>query len=237
MTCTKHTSSIGKSAGKYRFYNSSQNDKLFLDEFEIDEESLIIGNGGSICVHIDKKFTASKHVTVCQINDKNCMIKYLYYYLLINVHLLKNLSAGSTITWLNKTNMRSLLLPIPGMKIQKKITESLDIISDNIQTCKKQIEQSKEILKRYIESETMWEKKVLLKSVCDLNLKNISKDIEYINYIDIGSIENNNISEIKKITADYPSRAKRLIHKDDILLSTVRPNLKTYTYIKNIMLL
>jgi len=169
LPTTKHTSSIGKSEGKYRFYNSSQTDKLYLDNYEIDKESVIIGNGGSICVQIDKYFTASKHVTVCQIRDTNKYnIKYVYYYLLNNVELLRNLSAGSTITWLNKTNMGNLEIPIPSLEVQQKIVEQLDVIYKNIQTCKEQIDESKKIMKFYVETMTLWEKEQKLGELCEI---------------------------------------------------------------------
>ena len=38
--------------------------------------------------------------------------------------------------------------------------------------------------------------------------------VYYINYIDIGSVENGNLTHITKIDKDYPSRAKRIIKKD-----------------------
>jgi len=127
LSTTKHTSSIGNLTGKYRFYNSSQTDKLFLDEYEIDNESIIIGNGGSICVHYDTKFTPSKHVTVCQLNDNhNVSLKYIYYYLLTNINILKNLSAGSTIAWLNKTNLGNVDIPVPPIEVQNLIVKELD---------------------------------------------------------------------------------------------------------------
>jgi len=55
---------------------------------------------------------------------------------------------------------------------------------------------------------------------------------EEIDYIDISSLKEGRIIEIKKIPrAQAPSRAKRVIRDNDILISTVRPNLKHYTFI------
>jgi type I restriction-modification system DNA methylase subunit/restriction endonuclease S subunit len=155
LSTTKHTSSIGNDKGIYRFYNSSQADKLYLDNFEIDKESIIIGNGGSICVHYDDKFTPSKHVTVCQVKDlKKYSTKYLYYYLSLNVNILKNLSAGSTISWLNKTNMGNIEIPFPNIKIQKQIVEILDIIFENTNSLKNDITHFKKIMNFHIQSVT-----------------------------------------------------------------------------------
>ena len=41
------------------------------------------------------------------------------------------------------------------------------------------------------------------------------------------------ILELQKITNEFPSRAKRIIKKGDILYSSVRPNLKGYVYISD----
>src|SRR3989338_10923054 len=147
LSTTKHVSSLGNKEGKYRFYNSSQTDKLYMDTFEIDKESVIIGNGGDLCVHYDIKFTPSKHVTVCQALDKINM-KYLYYYLLINKDKLNKLSAGVTIQWLNKQNLSKLQIPIPNLTIQKQIADKLDFIYDKaIKTSKKKIDELKKINK------------------------------------------------------------------------------------------
>lgn len=126
LPTTKHVSSIGKSEGIYRFYNSSQSDKLYVDKYEVEEESIIIGNGGNMCIHIDKYFTPSKHVTVCQLKKKENLIKYIYYYVLLNFESLKNKSSGSIINWLNKESIKSLKIPVPPLDVQEQIVKELD---------------------------------------------------------------------------------------------------------------
>lgn len=83
---TKHNKSMGQTNGKYRFYSSSQNTLLYTDTYEIENLSLIIGNGGKFNIHVDKKFTPSKHVSVLQFNNE-FDTWYTYYYLKI-IHLL-----------------------------------------------------------------------------------------------------------------------------------------------------
>lgn len=185
LPTTKHTSSIGNAEGKYRFYNSSQTDKLFLDTFEVDNESIIIGNGGSICIHYDKKFTPSKHVTVCKKkDDMDINLKYVYYYLVLNVDSLKQLSAGSTIQWLNKTNLGNFKIPIPTARAQELIVEKLDLISSSIEKSQKMMDEYKEIIKYHVECNTTGVKNIAIEAVCDMVIgkktsKEISKDGEY----------------------------------------------------------
>jgi type I restriction enzyme S subunit len=145
LPTTKHYTSIGNETGKYRFYNSSQseNKKLYLDTYEVEHESVIINNGGGVGVYIDSKFTASKHVTVTKCYPI-ILPKYLYHYLSVNLHLLSNISNGSTIKWVNKTNMADIEIPICSLEKQQEIVtryEAYDAeiksITDGLQLAEK----------------------------------------------------------------------------------------------------
>ncbi|MFW9905019.1 MAG: restriction endonuclease subunit S [Candidatus Thorarchaeota archaeon] len=73
-----------------------------------------------------------------------------------------------------------------------------------------------------------------IKQVAKFNELQISKSFIHkeIDYIDISSVKEGRIIEIKRTSKDQaPSRAKRVIRDNDILISTVRPNLKHYTFI------
>ncbi|MGB3479313.1 MAG: restriction endonuclease subunit S, partial [bacterium] len=62
---------------------------------------------------------------------------------------------------------------------------------------------------------------------------NDSFPYEEIEYIDISSVAQGRISETKLLQrSEAPSRAQRVVRDNDILLSTVRPNLKHYAFIK-----
>ena len=56
-------------------------------------------------------------------------------------------------------------------------------------------------------------------------------------YIDISSVENGtgNLNyENMILSSKAPSRARRIIQNGDVLLSTVRPNLKAFAYLENL---
>lgn len=60
-----------------------------------------------------------------------------------------------------------------------------------------------------------------------------SYPFDEIEYIDIASVEERKILQTQKLKLqDAPSRAKRIVRNNDILISTVRPNLKHYCFIK-----
>lgn len=79
-------------------------------------------------------------------------------------------------------------------------------------------------------------KKVKIKDIFYTNAKTIkSSKYDFINYLDTSSITENHINGVQKLylKADkIPSRAKRLIDKNTIVYSSVRPNLKHYGIIK-----
>ena len=79
-----------------------------------------------------------------------------------------------------------------------------------------------------------------LSSLVDCNKWTIKKNNSFteINYLDTSSLTNNVIDGIQKITCEtekVPSRAQRVISKNDILYSTVRPNQCHFGIIKNPM--
>lgn len=77
---------------------------------------------------------------------------------------------------------------------------------------------------------------VLLGDYIDINSESISKNYPYdeILYLDTSSVTENIFSVLTKVSLSAaPSRAKRIVRDSDTVISTVRPNLKHYGYIKN----
>jgi len=73
-----------------------------------------------------------------------------------------------------------------------------------------------------------------INELCHINPENMkSGQYTEINYIDIASVKGGQILELQKLSNDFPSRAKRIVKKGDILYSSVRPNLKGYVYISD----
>ena len=177
LPTTKHYTNIGKKEGKYKFYNSSQENKLYVDFCEVKDYSIILGQGGNFNIHIDKNFTASKHVCVIQHKKKKyILLKYMYY---IIPELQRTLiTNGSTISWLNKTNIRDFNIPIP--KSEDKITEWVNKISkpyDEKNNKQNKIKELETYIQNKIKDITDNEEcdEVELSSVCDINNKDINR--------------------------------------------------------------
>ena len=65
----------------------------------------------------------------------------------------------------------------------------------------------------------------------DINPKNnTNKFSDFIWYFDTSSVSNGHIVSLDLLEGNFPSRAQRLIQKNDILYSSVRPNLRHYYF-------
>lgn len=78
--------------------------------------------------------------------------------------------------------------------------------------------------------------KAYVKDVAKINRLTVKKsdNLGLIRYIDIASVTNRLIHSIQEIDfKDAPSRARRVVKDKDILISTVRPNLKHFTILND----
>jgi len=78
-----------------------------------------------------------------------------------------------------------------------------------------------------------------IKDRVDLNVSSLGKDTDLeldIKYLDISNVNSTGLTgEIQKLKFfEAPSRARRIVQKGDVVMSTVRPYLKAITYLENI---
>ena len=129
-----------------------------------------------------------------------------------------------------------LEIPLPPLKIQR------DLVAE-IEGYQSVIDGARQMTTNYhprIAVDPEWPV-VKLSDACDINPETIVPTTTYPNstifYTDITSVNNGDgkflgYSEISSSQA--PSRARRRIRQGDVLLSTVRPNLKAFTIIKEV---
>lgn len=75
--------------------------------------------------------------------------------------------------------------------------------------------------------------------ISEINQRQLTKEIkkanQFFHYLDLTNITQNQINTIEKIPSDnLPSRAKRMVQINDIIISTVRPNNKHHGIMKKI---
>lgn len=75
-----------------------------------------------------------------------------------------------------------------------------------------------------------------LGDLIEVNCNSLRKGgIEWINYVDIKSVGTGLYEEPKILMfKDAPSRARRLLQEGDTVISSVRPNLKSFFYSQNL---
>ena len=137
-------------------------------------------------------------------------------------------------------SLKKVLIPLISYEDQFKIVNELEKIGNSIITNKQQVFNFDEIVKsRFIE---MFENKgfelVPIRELVDTKKISAKKNFnseEEIKYIDISSIDNERniiIGYTNYIMKDAPSRAQQCLRKNDILISTVRPNLRNIAIFK-----
>jgi len=233
---SKKHASHGEKQGKYPFYTSSQTCDKYCDDYDYKDECLIIGTGGYANIKYSSRFSCSADNFVVKINSGQ-LIKYIYYYLSINIELLQKGFVGVGIQHISKEYISNIKIPIPPLEHQQEIVKYLDFIYEKAnKTSSEKIAELKQLNEFCLNKQKIFGENVVkeLGEISIINPENM-KPGQYteINYIDIASVKGGQILELQKLTNDFPSRAKRIVKRCDILYSSVRPNLKGYVYISD----
>jgi restriction endonuclease S subunit len=163
--------------------------------------------------------------------------KYVGYYLLHNQSIIYNCARGTAQKNLEMDIFKSIKIPIPSLERQQEIVKYLDFIYEKAnKTTNEKIAELKQLNEFCLSNQKIFGENVVkeLGEISIINPENMkSGQYTEINYIDIASVKGGQILELQKLTNDFPSRAKRIVKKGDILYSSVRPNLKGYVYISD----
>ena len=124
---SKRQASYGEKRGNYPFYTSSQICSKYCDEYDYEDECLIIGTGGNANIKYCSKFSCSTDNFVIKINPGQ-LVKYIYYYLSINIEVLQKGFIGVGIQHISKEYINNIKIPIPSLERQQEIVKYLDFI-------------------------------------------------------------------------------------------------------------
>jgi len=163
--------------------------------------------------------------------------EYVGRFLQSKFSYLRENCTGATIPHLSRPILEGIQIPFPPLSQQQKIANILDAADALRQNDKVLIAKYDELTQALfldmfgdpVSNPKGWERvelKKLLKNVSKIGRDYSSTNIEYV---DISSIDNSrNIitSTTNYLLYDRPSRAQQILENGDVLLSTVRPNLK-----------
>ena len=143
----------GKNKGKYKFFNSSNVQTKFYDEYQYDKPALIFGTGGNASIHYcDEPFSTSTDCIVFYARNESVDLKLIYIFISSNMHLLESGFKGIGIKHISKSYIQNIEIKIPGKEVQSTITKSFDQICDLISRRKEQLSKLDELVKaRFVE--------------------------------------------------------------------------------------
>jgi type I restriction enzyme S subunit len=228
---SKRHASYGKVKGKYPFYTSSKNCNKYCDEYDYEDECLIIGTGGTANIKYCCKFSCSADNFVIKINT-GYSPKYIYYYILINIEILQTGFIGVGIQHISKEYLNNIKMPIPSIEKQNEIVKYLDFIYEKAnKTSNEKITELKQLNEFCLSNQKIFGENVVkelgkittYKSGKRLPLghllQNNKTPYPYIRITDIdkNSISLNNIKYISQETKDIIN--KYIITTNDIYIT------------------
>lgn len=161
--------------------------------------------------------------------------KYLFEFINTNRELFQG-NTGTTFESISTGDLRNIKIPLPPLEIQEQIVQECQKVDDEVAKANKTIEQTKREIENEINSVSG--EMVKLEKIILINTETFdptSQQNDNFIYVDIdsvgkadGSISYENII----LGKDAPSRARRIVKDDSVVISTVRPYLKGFAYVE-----
>ncbi len=219
--------------GKYPFFTTAKEISR-INEYAYDGEVVLVAGNGDLNVKYYKgKFNAYQRTYILTSNS-NVRMKYLYYFLDKYIEVLRYQSIGGVIKYIKLNNLSDAQIPMRSIFEQDKIIGILEKLDNEIIIRSKQLSELSNLVKSRF-NEVFGSKKFDKVSISELvddrieTAKKLFDQHDTIKYIDISSIDNKNYKMTgfqEYMLNQAPSRAQQHIRKGDIVVSTVRPNLK-----------
>lgn len=221
--------------GAYPFFTCAIK-PLKISSYSYDCECVLVAGNGDLNVkYYCGKFDAYQRTYIIEVKNKEKLLtKYLYYFLQLYISLLRSQSIGGVIKYIKLNNLTDLQINVPLLSEQQEIVSLMERTSALMAKHQQQLEKLDLLIKaRFYEmfGNGFYEKTPIY-ALVDTKIESAKKRYsltDRIRYIDISSIDNrqNIMMGFAEYTfADAPSRAHQCLKQYDILVSTVRPNLR-----------
>ena len=152
--------------GVYPAYNGGISYSGFTNNFNYDENTIIISQGGASAGFVNfvtTKFYANAHCYVVLPKESIVKSRYVYHFLKLNQEKLTNKQHGAGIPALRTNEILDIQIPVPSLKIQTEIVSILDTFTEltaelTAELCarKKQYSYYRDKLLSYEEGEVEW---------------------------------------------------------------------------------
>jgi type I restriction-modification system DNA methylase subunit len=182
---SKRQASYGEKHGEYPFYTSSQTCSKYCDEYDYEDECIIIGTGGTANIKYSSRFSCSTDNFVIKINTGQ-LVKYIYYYLSLNIEVLQKGFIGVGLQHISKEYISNIKVPIPSLERQQEIVKYLDFIYEKAnKTSREKIAELKQLNEFCLNNQKIFGDNVVktLGEVCEVNQGNSLTKTEMIDGI------------------------------------------------------
>ncbi len=143
----------GKPSGRYKFFNSSNVQTKFYDDYLFDKPALIFGTGGNASVHYcTDPFATSTDCIVFYAKNDSINMEMVYQYLSGNIELLEAGFKGASIKHISRAYIEEIDIPIIPKEKQRSIVTSLNQATQTIDLCNAILEKLDLLVKaRFVE--------------------------------------------------------------------------------------
>lgn len=139
--------------GKYPFFTCSK-EPYRINEYSFECECVLLAGNGDLNVkYYDGRFNAYQRTYVIESANKGkLLVKYLFYFMLSYIDLLRLGSIGGVIKYIKLGDITEAKIPLPPLEEQKRIAAMLDKAQSLIDLRKKQIAEMDALVKaKFIE--------------------------------------------------------------------------------------
>lgn len=145
---TNLNASAAEEDGKFAFFTSSNIVNKRTNHPVYNQESLVIGNGGSANIHyINTPFSATSHCYIAVKKEYVFNLKYVYYFLYSNIHILERGFKGAGLKNISAKYIEEIKVPLPDLETQNKIVAILDKVQSIINKREEIIQKHDEFLR------------------------------------------------------------------------------------------
>lgn len=188
---SKKAASLGMEVGNYPFYTSSQILNKFIDNYDYEDENIIIGDGGNSSIFINKQFSVSDHNFVFSSNNPELLNKYIYNFYKINFCLIQYGLKGQGLKNISKQYLKELKIPVPPKDIQQKIIDEIEVLEQRENQTNSKMAKHKDAIFKLLNKNTQQGK---ISNICQIVKEKINpKDFanEQFCYLGLEHIESN----------------------------------------------
>lgn len=154
--------------GDYPVIGGGCNPTGYHNEYNRDENTILCSSSGANAGFISKyatKIWASDCFSIHSKNGETLDELYLFHFLKNIQKQIYECQTGSAQPHIYSKSIENIEIPIPSIEVQQMIVKQLDLLSENNASCKKQIDEFRQILKDYVKCMTLWDEEKEVRNV------------------------------------------------------------------------